>query len=54
MKKFFGDIAGAIIGLLFDFFYFVVKIFVTTISRHKHFKSAFCSFVHVISTEVRA
>ena len=33
-------------------FYFVA-IFVTTIWRHNHFKSAFCSFVHPISTEVR-
>ena len=36
-----------------DFFHFVVAIFVTTIWRHSHFKSAFCSFVHAISTEVR-
>ena len=34
------------------FFYFVVAIFVTTIWRHNHFKSAFCSLVHAISTEV--
>ena len=34
------------------FFYFVT-IFVTIIWRHNHFKSAFCSFVHAISTEVR-
>ena len=30
-------IAGAIIGLLLVFFYFVVMIFVTTIWRHSHF-----------------
>ena len=36
------------------FFYFVVAIFVTTIWRQNHFKSAFCSFVYAISTEVRA
>ena len=36
------------------FFYFVVMIFVTTIWRHNHFKSACCSFIHAISTEVRA
>ena len=35
-------------------FYFVVAISVTTIWRHNHFKSAFCSFVHAISIEVRA
>ena len=35
-------------------FFFVVKIFVTTIWHHNHFKSAFCSFVHAIATEVRA
>ena len=34
------------------FFYFVVAIFVTSIWRHSHFKSAFCSFVHAISAEV--
>ena len=45
-------IVGAIIGLLLVF-YFVVKIFVTTIWRHNPFKSPFCSFVHAISTEVR-
>ena len=36
------------------FFYFFVAIFVTTIWRHNHFKSAFCSLVHAISTELRA
>ena len=30
-------IAGAIIGILLVFFYFVVMIFVTTIWRHSHF-----------------
>ena len=46
-------IAEAIIGLLLVFFiYFVVTIFVTTIWRHNHFKSAFCSFVHAILTEL--
>ena len=35
------------------FFYFV-KIFVTTKWRQNNFKSAFCSIVHAISTEVRA
>ena len=33
------------------FFYFAI--FVTTIWRHNHFKSAFCSLIHAISTEVR-
>ena len=35
-------------------FYFVVKNVVTTVWRHNHFKSAFCSFFHAIATEVRA
>ena len=35
-------------------FYFVVKIFVSTVWRHKHFKSLFCSFIHAISTLLRA
>ena len=43
-------IAGANIDLLL--FLFCV-IFVSTIWRHNHFKSAFCSFAHAISTEVR-
>ena len=34
------------------FFYFV-KVFVTNMWSHYHFKSAFCSFVHAISTEIR-
>ena len=38
--------------VLLCFFYFVVAIFVTTIWRHNHFKSAFCSFVQAISTEL--
>ena len=36
------------------FFYFVVRIFVTTIWRHNHLESAFCSSVHAISSEVGA
>ena len=30
------------------------QFFITTIWRHCHFKSAFCSFIHAISTELRA
>ena len=45
-------IAGAIIDL-FLVFYFVVAIFIKTKGRQSHFKSAFCSFVHANSTEVR-
>ena len=45
-------IAAAIIGLLLVFF--VVAIFVTTIFCHNNFKSAFYSFVHAISPELRA
>ena len=33
--------------------YFVAKIFVTSICRDNHFKSAFCLFGHAISTELR-
>ena len=35
-------------------FLYFVAIFVTTIWRHNHFKSAFCSFVHAIPSELRA
>ena len=48
-------IADAIfVRLLFFFSYFVVQIFDTTIWRQNHFKSAFCSVFHAISTELRA
>ena len=40
--------------LFCNVFYFVIKMFVTTIWLHHHFKSAFSSFLHAISTEVRA
>ena len=46
-------IAEAFSGFLL-FFYFIVKIFVATFGRRNHFKSAFCSLVHAVSTEVRA
>ena len=47
-------IAEAIIGLLLVFL--LRQNFCSNSGRHNHnhFKSAFCSFVHVISTEVRA
>ena len=35
------------------YFFCFVRIFVTTIWRHNHFKSGFCSFIHEISTEMR-
>ena len=38
----------AIRPTLVGYVYFI-KIFVTTIWRHNHFKSPFCSFVHAIS-----
>ena len=47
-------IAAAFIGLLLVFFISSSRLFFTTVWRHNHFKSAFCSFVHEISTEVRA
>ena len=34
--------------------FFVNRIFITTIWRHNHCKSDFCSFVHAISTELCA
>ena len=37
--------------VLLYFFYFV-KIFIATIWRHNNIKSAFCSFVHTINTEL--
>ena len=40
-------------GLVLLCFSSVVAIFVTTIWCHNHFKSAFCSSVHAISTEMR-
>ena len=39
--------------VLLCLFISTVMIFVATIRRHNHFKSAFCSFIHAILTRVR-